>query len=99
MKHGLLAALAVAGGLAIGGCASGSNQEADVCTEVQAIESDAATAALLDGEPSTSAIGVVWADVKSACSNGSLNPTVSESWAEEVLQDLLALAPSLVGLI
>jgi hypothetical protein len=98
MKHGKIAALALAGALLTAGCAA-STTSSQVCTEVQAIENNTAAAALLNGEPATSAIGVVWADVKSACQNGSLNPSVGESWAQQVLQDLLALAPSLVALI
>jgi hypothetical protein len=97
MKHGNFAALVLAGVLAMGGCAT--NPAADVCGEVRTIENTPAALALINAQPPTSAIGVVWADLKSACSGGSLKPGVGESWASQVLQDLLALAPSLIALI
>jgi len=98
MKHGLLAAGALALALGLGACA-GSTPTQDVCGAVTAVEADPAAIAYLNAQPATSAIGVVWADISTACKSGTLASGVNQSWAQQVWQDLVALVPMLVALV
>ena len=102
MRNFAIAAALVAA-LGLGGCAQLSSVDNTVCTEVQSIESNPAASGPHDAQDPHSAVGVLWADAKSACLNGAPAPGVSTDWAQFVEQELLALIPSvlpaLVGLL
>jgi hypothetical protein len=105
MKHLLVApvwrcgaGLALAGALLAAGCSSQTTTTVttDVCAEVGKIEANADAVAALDGLSPSSAAGVLWVDLKSACVNGQPTPGVSTSWAQLVEEELAALLPSVL---
>lgn len=109
MKH-LFAPLSLAAvGLAIllsfSGCAQVAQVANTVCTDMAKIPPDAA-AALNALDPHT-ALGVYWADAKSACINGVPTVGVTGDWANQMWgavkgllpQVLPSLIPLLVGIL
>jgi hypothetical protein len=96
MKH--LATLALAGALLAAGCSpqTTTTVATDVCAEIGKIEANPAAVAALDGLSQSSAAGVLWADLKSACPGGEPAPGVSTSWAQLVEEELAALLPSVL---
>ncbi|HEX3862748.1 MAG TPA: hypothetical protein VHY35_13740 [Stellaceae bacterium] len=94
--------------LLAGGCTqaqvqTATNTASAVCTDVQAAESNAAVAGPLDAEDPHSALGVLWADAKSACTNGVPAVGVSTDWGalvwSEAKQLVPVVLPILIGLV
>lgn len=69
----------------------------NVCTTVAKIEATPSAVLALDALDPHSAGGVLWANVEAACPLGvSIPPTVSPTWGQIVLQELIALLPSIL---
>lgn len=99
--RGLFAAAAVAGMLALGGCAEVAKVETSVCAELAKMPP--VVVASLNAIDQHSALGVYWADAKSACTNGAPTVGVSTGWGSAMLGAVKALAPvvipALIGLL
>ena len=80
--------------LALGGCAEIWKAVDTVCTEQAKMPANVVAA--LDALDTHSAVGVYWANAKSACSNGVPVVGVSETWSAQMLGAVKALAPSVL---
>ena len=98
MKY-LAAALVLAAPLALGACspAQVSGTVSTVCADVAAISPPAR--AILDAQDPHSAAGVLWADTKSACINGTIAANVSPDWAGLVVGELKTLLPQVLPIL
>lgn len=76
--------------LALGACA----QVSTTCGDIAHMPS--AVAATLDAQDQHSALGVLWADTKSACVAGAPTPGVDQSWGGMVWGEVKALIPQLL---
>ena len=101
----LVLATAISLPLAFSGCQQAAQVADTVCTDMAAMP-PAAAAALNSLDPK-SALGVYWADAKSACLNGVPTVGVSGDWRGQMWQAvkmlipqvLPSLLPMLVGLL
>ena len=93
MKH-ILASLGLVTLLALGGCQQAATAVSTACADIAAMP-PAATAAL-DAQDAHIAIGVLWADAKSACANGVPVAGVTVSWGAMVWNEVKALIPQVL---
>jgi hypothetical protein len=97
----MILAVALALPLAFSGCSQVSSVVSTVCTDMAALPPAAATS--LNAVDPHSALGVYWADAKSACLNGVPTAGVSATWATTMWASVKALAPVvlpfLIGLL
>ena len=94
-SHRPVAAGAVCAGLLLlASCSQLTTAANTVCTDIAGLP-PAATASL-DAQDQHSALGVLWADAKSACANGVPAPGISESWGGMVWGELKVLIPQVL---
>ena len=92
-------ALALAAPLALGACTPQqvSGTVSTVCADVAAISPQAR--AILDAQDPHSAAGVLWADTKSACVNGTIAVGVDPTWGGMIVGELKALIPQVLPML
>lgn len=93
MKRTFLA-LALAAPLALGGCAGVIDAANTACNAQAKMPANAVAA--LDSLDPHSALGIYWADAKSACANGVPVASVSSTWREQLWGSVKALAPTII---
>ena len=75
-------------------CASATpGPAAGVCSDIGSMVP--AAVAALDGQPATSAVGVLWADVKAGCATAA-SVSASPDWTGMVWGELKALIPQVL---
>lgn len=89
-----LAPAACASLLLIASCQQATTAFDTTCADIAAMPP--AAVAVLDAQDPHSALGVIWADAKSACSNGIPVPGVSASWGSMLWGELKVLIPQLL---
>jgi len=95
MKILIIAALCGAIALSAG-CQSTTQAVGTVCAQIAKYQADPAVTGPLDAQDPHSALGVLWADAKSACANGVPAAGASTDWTGLVTQEMLALAPTVI---
>lgn len=86
--------------LALTACTSQTQEQfSKVCAEIQTIQTNPNVAPVLNAQDPHSAVGVLWADAKSACNNGIPVVGVSTDWSALVWGEIKALAPIVLPIL
>ena len=94
MTRRTLYALPVLAVLGLAGCSQVSSVVSTTCADLAKMPP--AAVAVLDAQDPHSALGVLWADTKSACANGVPAVGVTADWGGMVWGELKVLIPQLL---
>ena len=97
MNRKTILASATVAMLAATGCSTVTSAVTGVCTDIANLPPTAVS--VLQGQPASSALGVLWADAKSGCANGVAVAGVDTSWTGQVWGMLKAIAPTVIPML
>ncbi len=95
----LLLAAPIALPFVLGGCPQFTQAVTTVCNDIATAQANQLVAGSLNAQDPHSALGVLWADAKSACVNGVPAPMVATDWGALVWGEVKTLAPVVVPIL